>query len=308
MKTEQNTSYQFINCSYCKALLPATANFCTACGKQVKQKQNHLHEADTEYSEQLGEQEGETIHLASLPQISRSRWLLYQSLKNKNHPNQSQASIPSKQDSESVPTQPISSLKERAPSDETVLLDAPIQIEQKQTSPTFPTLSLSKESELTSNLSNVLWPTIIILSAIAVGLVTFVFTDTVIRPIIVFWFVSICPGMIVVRFLHLKEAVVKWALAIALSFAIDATVAGIQLYAGKWSPVGTLTILMILCICGAIVQLATEYSFTHLLLKVTENRLNKVFHTVGIALKLYLVNPLYKGLSKIKDLGNKRVL
>src|SRR5438445_415530 len=106
------------------------------------------------------------------------------------------------------------------------------------------------------SVSNRLWPVIIILSAVAAGLVNFVFVDTAIRPIIVFWFLVVCPGMVLVRFLRLKEPVVEWTLALALSFAIDAIVAGVQLYAGRWSPTGTLSILIGLCLGGAFVQFA----------------------------------------------------
>ncbi len=101
-----------------------------------------------------------------------------------------------------------------------------------------------------------LWPAILILSTIAVGLVTFVFPDLFVRPIVVLWFLFVCPGMVVIRFLRLKEPVVEWTLALALSFSIDAIVAGIQLYAGGWSPTGTLVILMSLCLAGALMQIA----------------------------------------------------
>ncbi len=100
-----------------------------------------------------------------------------------------------------------------------------------------------------------LWPTIIILSVIASGLVTFVIPDTPLRPIVVMWFLFICPGMVLVRFLHLYEAIVEWTLALALSFVIDAIVAGIQLYAGRWSPTVTLIILMGLSIVCTFMQL-----------------------------------------------------
>ena len=101
-----------------------------------------------------------------------------------------------------------------------------------------------------------LWPIILILSAIAAGLVTFVLPAISVRPIIVIWFLFICPGMVLVRFLRLKEPVVEWTLALALSFSIDAIMAGIQLYAGRWSPTETLVILISLCIGGAIMQIA----------------------------------------------------
>jgi hypothetical protein len=108
-----------------------------------------------------------------------------------------------------------------------------------------------------SSVSNWLWPAIIILSAIAAGLVNFVFIDTAVRPAIVFWFLFICPGMVLVRFLRLREPIVEWTLALALSFVIDAIVASILLYAGRWSPAGILITLMGLSLGSAIMQLAT---------------------------------------------------
>ena len=105
-----------------------------------------------------------------------------------------------------------------------------------------------------------LWPTIIMLSATAVGLVTFVFPGTVVRPALVMWFLFVCPGMTVVRFLWLTEAVIEWMLAFALSFAIDACVASILLYAGWWSPVRVLNILIGFCLVGVMMQLAAMYS------------------------------------------------
>jgi uncharacterized membrane protein len=105
-----------------------------------------------------------------------------------------------------------------------------------------------------------LWPTIIMLSATAVGLVTFVFPGTVVRPALVMWFLFVCPGMTVVRFFRLAEPVIEWMLAFALSFAIDACVASILLYAGWWSPVRVLSILIGFCLVGVMMQLVAMYS------------------------------------------------
>ena len=108
--------------------------------------------------------------------------------------------------------------------------------------------------------SSWLWPIIIILSAGAAELVTFVIPASPMRPIVVIWFLFICPGMAVVRLLRLNEPVVEWTLAIALSIAVDASVAAIQLYTGRWSPTLTLEILIALSLAGAIVLLATIHS------------------------------------------------
>lgn len=98
------------------------------------------------------------------------------------------------------------------------------------------------------------WPAIIVLSAAAAGFVTFVPTGAYARPIIVLWFLLVCPGMMLVRFFHLREPIVEWVLAIALSLAADAIVAGILLYAERWSPRGAFAILLGLTVAGALVQ------------------------------------------------------
>lgn len=101
----------------------------------------------------------------------------------------------------------------------------------------------------------VFWPVVIILSALAAGLVNFVFPDLVGRPIVLLWFLCVCPGMMLIRFFRLKEPVTEWTLAIALSLAIDAAVAGIQMYSGHWSPPITLVIIMGICITGVLTQI-----------------------------------------------------
>jgi len=101
-----------------------------------------------------------------------------------------------------------------------------------------------------------LWPAVIILSALVAGLVNFVIPGAAGQPIIVMWFLFVCPGMVLVRFFRLSEPVSEWTLAIALSLAIDAIVAGIQMYAGLWSPQATLAILIGFCLVGAIAQIA----------------------------------------------------
>ncbi len=99
------------------------------------------------------------------------------------------------------------------------------------------------------------WPVVIILSCLAASLVNFVFPDLVGRPIVVLWFLCVCPGMMLIHFFQVKEPVTEWTLAIALSLAIDAAVAGIQLYSGHWSPPITLVIITGICIIGALTQI-----------------------------------------------------
>ena len=103
-----------------------------------------------------------------------------------------------------------------------------------------------------------LWPTIIIVSTLTTGFVTFATPTFALRPFIVFWFLFVCPGMTLVRFLRLDGAIVQWTLAFATSFAVDALVAGLLMYTGHWSMPITLSILMGLCLVGATIQLLID--------------------------------------------------
>ena len=105
-----------------------------------------------------------------------------------------------------------------------------------------------------------MWPVSILFSALIVVFVLFAFPAIVLRPVIIMGFLFICPGAVLVRFLQIKESAVEWMLALALSFSLDAIVAGIQLYAKIWSPTGTLSILIGLCFVGSLMQIVMLFS------------------------------------------------
>ncbi len=96
------------------------------------------------------------------------------------------------------------------------------------------------------------WSLEIIFFAILALVVTHVLPDLPIRWAIVFWFFCTVPGTPFIRFLDLKDHVAAWTLTIALSFSIDGLVAGIQLYAGLWSPLATVDLLCLFSIGGAL--------------------------------------------------------
>jgi hypothetical protein len=112
-------------------------------------------------------------------------------------------------------------------------------------------------------LTKVLWPIIIICSAVAALMAMLVFPGIMVRPPLIMLFLFICPGMAVVRFLHLKEAIDKFALATALSFSIDGLVAGIYLYTNHWSPADILITLAITSIVAVIVELTNAHVFIY---------------------------------------------
>ena len=100
-----------------------------------------------------------------------------------------------------------------------------------------------------------IWPFVILLSALAVCVCTFVYPSMLLRPLIAIWFLFVCPGMAFVRLLRLGSTIAEWTIAVALSFAIDGIVAGVLLYMGRWSPALILVIIVGLSAVGAFMSL-----------------------------------------------------
>lgn len=103
------------------------------------------------------------------------------------------------------------------------------------------------------------WPIVIILSAGAAALFTYVLPGSAARSLVDMWFLFVCPGMAVVRLFRLNNAAAEWMLALALSFALDALVAGSLLYAHHWSPAVTLLILLDFSLLGVIAQVIKDH-------------------------------------------------
>lgn len=258
-----------LRCPHCHTQLPPQGVFCSSCGERVKKSGEW--ETYTKYGEDdAQEQDVDTVRIASLSQTQLKRWQASRSLTNGMAPEQLHVNSPLSQDIEAQMSSPVEiEIPKTEPAGARARDEAPIPIELSQSLPTTPVPSIletwqkvpkTEVPALKPSGSNWLWPAIIILSTIATGLVTFVITDTTVRPFIVLWFLCVCPGMALVRFLRLKEPVVECTLAIALSFAVDAMVAGILLYAGRWSPTTTLGILMGISLGGAIMQIGFSVS------------------------------------------------
>ena len=242
---ESNASTN-LSCDYCNTLLPPSAVFCGSCGERVDQGKNE--EQLTENSDNdAQEQENETVLLPSISQLHLKRW---------------QSSQRAKVSTKSATDPSISKTWQRIPNTEVPNIVIPKLPRITTPLPTISYIPL-RNIALYSSESNLLWSTIIILSAVAAGLVNNVFSTTMVRPALVLWFLCVCPGMVLIRFLRLKEPVVEWTLALALSFVIDALVAAIQLYTGRWSPSATLNILIGFSLSIAIVHFIQSVSTNH---------------------------------------------
>ena len=100
-----------------------------------------------------------------------------------------------------------------------------------------------------------LWPIVITVSALSAGLFVFADIQSPLRAPVIWWFLLVCPGMAFVRALRFTDRIAVWSLAIALSLALDAIVAGLMLYAGMWSPPIGLAVLIGLSLIGVVLQL-----------------------------------------------------
>lgn len=94
------------------------------------------------------------------------------------------------------------------------------------------------------------WPAIIVLSTLAVALVVFGGVGFPLRPVVVFWYLLVCPGMALVGLLRPRDGVAAFTLALALSIALDTLIAMTLLYAGYWSPRAGLVLLMAISLVG----------------------------------------------------------
>jgi hypothetical protein len=79
-----------------------------------------------------------------------------------------------------------------------------------------------------------------------------------VQPVLVFWFVLVCPGMAVVGLIRPPSLLFALTLSIAVSCALAVVVAQALLFAGAWSPVTGLIILAALTTVGAVAELRID--------------------------------------------------
>jgi hypothetical protein len=100
------------------------------------------------------------------------------------------------------------------------------------------------------------WAVIIAISALLAVIVTH--TGGMFRPVVVFWFLLICPGMAFVRLLRIRSMVTELTIGVAFSIALGAIVAETMVLAGVWSSQAGLLVLVSLSLSGAAYQIIEE--------------------------------------------------
>ena len=113
---------------------------------------------------------------------------------------------------------------------------------------------MNRDSQWAQQWSTLIWPAIIAASAIGTVLANLAEANQPLRAALAFWFLLVCPGMAFVRLLGLTEPLSEWALAVALSLALDTAVGEALLFAGAWSAATCLAALAALSLAGAAFQ------------------------------------------------------
>ena len=103
------------------------------------------------------------------------------------------------------------------------------------------------------------WPAIIVASAVAICLAVMCGVLPAVRVMLTLWFLLVCPGMAVIQLLRISDRSSEFALAVACSLGIESLLATTMVYAGLWSPLSGLALLIGISVIGAILQIVVSY-------------------------------------------------
>jgi hypothetical protein len=98
------------------------------------------------------------------------------------------------------------------------------------------------------------WPAGLALAAILAAMVVILDASQPLRLVVVLLFLVFVPGLSLVGLLGIADLTQRVVLSIGVSLALATIVAGLSLYADRWSPVGVLLVLVALTLAGAGLQ------------------------------------------------------
>jgi len=99
------------------------------------------------------------------------------------------------------------------------------------------------------------WPAVIMASAVAVAAASIMQVGPPVRPMAAFWFLLVCPGMAFAPLLPIRDRLIQFGFAVALSIGLDGVVSEAMLYTGAWSYQGQLAVLIGICLVGTTLQI-----------------------------------------------------
>jgi hypothetical protein len=81
------------------------------------------------------------------------------------------------------------------------------------------------------------------------------------QPLLVGWFLLVCPGMAFVPLLRVGSPLLELALGAAVSIGLGVVVGQVMVFTDMWSPLGGLLALTVVTVGGAAVQLVVAGVF-----------------------------------------------
>lgn len=81
------------------------------------------------------------------------------------------------------------------------------------------------------------------------------------QPLLVGWFLLVCPGMAFVPLLRVGSPLLELALGAAVSIGLGVVVGQVMVFTDMWSPLGGLLALSVVTVGGAVVQLVVAGVF-----------------------------------------------
>ncbi len=99
------------------------------------------------------------------------------------------------------------------------------------------------------------WPIIIILISIVVGILAWANSGSPLRPILIFLFMMVIPGLAFTRLFNFGNILTEIVLAVALSLVISTFLAELMIFTHLWSPNAALGILVFISVIGAVLQI-----------------------------------------------------
>jgi hypothetical protein len=122
-------------------------------------------------------------------------------------------------------------------------------------SPTQVIMPFARIRHGTASRSDRLVPVLLALAALFAGSLVMLEAPTPIRLPVVLAFLAMGPGLSIINLFSTDDVTQKLALSLGLSIGLDTIVAGLALYAGLWSSLGIMLVLVGITLAGAGAQL-----------------------------------------------------
>ncbi len=106
--------------------------------------------------------------------------------------------------------------------------------------------------------SAIFWPLLITFTAILAGFFAWIVPGSPFRPVILFLFMLVIPGLAYTRLFHFSDLLAEIILAIALSLVTSTILAELMVFTHLWSPNAGLAVLIMISLAGVGLQVRNQ--------------------------------------------------